>query len=164
MEKDKRRESAYFYNERNLWFSDVWDVRGVSQKGVSGSRCRNGSYPLEIPYRLINMFSIYDDVVFDPFNGLGTTQLAALIYGRNSVGCEVDTVLCDYTLKRLQAFKDYDKYITQRLKEQKADVTLKKYFNSNLNINVKTKQEEGIKFRHINSIAQTGNIVVADYI
>lgn len=30
----------------------MWNVLGVSQKGVAGSRERSGAYPLEIPYRL----------------------------------------------------------------------------------------------------------------
>jgi hypothetical protein len=45
---------------------------------------------MEIPLRLIQMFSVQGDTVLDPFLGTGTTSLAAISAGRSSVGYEVD--------------------------------------------------------------------------
>jgi DNA modification methylase len=88
-----RRQSAYFREERNLWFSDLWeDLKGVQQR-LEGTRSRSAAYPFEIPYRLINMYSIQGDRVLDPFLGTGTTMLAAAVTGRNSVGYEIDAGL-----------------------------------------------------------------------
>jgi len=89
---DRRYEAAYFWEERNQWFSDVWTgVRGGLQALEKGDlRERSGAYPFEIPYRLINMYSVYGDTVLDPFWGTGTTSLAAIAAGRNSVGYELD--------------------------------------------------------------------------
>ncbi|MFW5978410.1 MAG: DNA-methyltransferase, partial [Halohasta sp.] len=90
---DRRYEAAYFWEERNRWFSDLWtDVTGRNQ-GLTGTegRDRSAAYPLVIPYRLINMFSVYGDTVFDPFWGTGTTTLAAMAAGRHSVGKELDS-------------------------------------------------------------------------
>lgn len=88
--KRLRLNSAYFFEERNVWFSDVWEgITGVRQK-LATSRERNAAYPLEIPYRLINMFSIKGDVVLDPFFGIGTTTLAAMVSCRSSIGIEID--------------------------------------------------------------------------
>ena len=89
-EKDNRMKSAFFYPERNKWFSDVWDdIRGTKQVlNGKGTRERSGAYPLELPYRLINMFSVKGDTVLDPFLGTGTTTAAAIIAGRNSIGAE----------------------------------------------------------------------------
>ena len=86
----RRRASAFFWEERNLWFSDVWtDLRGTRQElGQTAARGRSAAYPLELPYRLICMFSLYGDVVFDPFLGTGTTAAAALAAGRHSLGLE----------------------------------------------------------------------------
>jgi len=102
---DVRYESAYFWEERNEWFSDVWtDVTGTLQEladggGAGGAgdelRDRSAAYPLEIPYRLVNMYSTYGDTVLDPFWGTGTTTLAAMVAGRNSVGYELDEALVD---------------------------------------------------------------------
>jgi DNA modification methylase len=90
---EPRSESALFWEERNQWFSDVWDdVRGVGQAldDADGLRDKSAAYPFEIPYRLICMYSVYDDTVLDPFWGTGTTSLAAMVAGRNSVGYELD--------------------------------------------------------------------------
>src|SRR4030067_2232774 len=59
-EKQRRRESSYFYEERNLWFSDIWqDLQGTRQNGIPRRiRARSGAYPFELPYRLIKMFSV----------------------------------------------------------------------------------------------------------
>ncbi|WP_435334640.1 DNA-methyltransferase [Haloarchaeobius sp. TZWWS8] len=89
---ERRYESAYFWEERNEWFSDVWtDIAGTLQRFDSGdARNRSAAYPVEIPYRLINMYSVYGDTVLDPFWGTGTTTLAAMLAGRDSVGVELD--------------------------------------------------------------------------
>ncbi|QLG62982.1 DNA-methyltransferase [Halorarum salinum] len=85
-----RYGAAYFWEERNRWFSDVWeDLRGVDQTlGEAAPRDRSGAFPFELPYRLVSMFSTYGDTVLDPFWGTGTTSLAAMAAARNSVGVE----------------------------------------------------------------------------
>ena len=52
--KQKRQKSAYFWEERNIWFSDLWDIKGTSQMitASNAGRDRNASYPFEVPYRL----------------------------------------------------------------------------------------------------------------
>lgn len=115
VEKKIRQESAYFYNERNLWFSDLWEVMGTIQKGIKGSRERSGSYPLEIPYRLINMYSMQNDVVLDPFAGLGITLMASIMAGRNSLNFEIDKVLCEYIFKRVLDEDNWNSCLEKRL-------------------------------------------------
>jgi len=93
-EKDKknRRESAIFWEERNVFYSDIWfDIKGTKQ-GIdkTGGRSRSAAYPFEMAYRLINMYSVKGDVVLDPFLGTGTTTYAAMVSGRNSIGYEID--------------------------------------------------------------------------
>ena len=87
-EKAARFSSAYFWEERNTWFSDVWmDLRGSRQK-MDRARDRSGAFPLEVPYRLICMYTLQGDTVLDPFVGTGTSMLAAAAAGRSSVGVE----------------------------------------------------------------------------
>lgn len=172
-EKLRRQESAYFYNERNEWFSDTWKVMGTSQKGVKGSRDRNGSYPLDIPYRLINMYSMKNDVVLDPFAGLGTTMLAAIALGRNSINYEIDNFLCDYMIKRVQESFDiglFKELIENRLEKQRLHILQEKekgkdkfYFNSFLNIDVKTKQEQNILFSYVDNLEIKKNKIIVRY-
>ena len=99
-DKQNRRESALFWEERNLWFSDIWfDIKGTPQTlmaqnlGDKTARKRSGAYPFELAHRLINMYSVKGDRVLDPFLGTGTTMAAAMAAGRNSVGYEMDASL-----------------------------------------------------------------------
>lgn len=92
-----RRRSALFWEERNAWFSDVWtDLRGTGQAlDRAADRTRSGAFPFELPYRLVQMFSVIGDTVLDPFVGTGTTMLAAAASGRHSIGCDRDGALVD---------------------------------------------------------------------
>jgi len=94
-DKARRRQSAFFWEERNIWFSDVWtDLKGCAQRVIDeNTRPRSGAFPFELPYRLISMYSLQEDTVLDPFLGTGTTTAACIATGRNSVGVEVDESL-----------------------------------------------------------------------
>ena len=96
-ERQNRRESAIFWEERNLWFSDVWmDVKGTGQELFNrATRSRSAAFPFEVAQRLINMFSVRGDTVLDPFLGTGTTTAAAMACGRHSLGFELDANLLD---------------------------------------------------------------------
>ena len=91
-EKQNRRQSAIFWEERNTFFSDIWfDIKG-SRQGLAdkASRSRSAAFPFELASRLINMYSVKADVVLDPFLGTGTTMAAAMASARNSIGYEID--------------------------------------------------------------------------
>ena len=96
-DKDRRRASAYFWEERNAWFTDLWrDVKGVGQHMPGGRiRGRSAAFPFEIPYRLISMFSVKGDRVVDPFVGTGTTMAATAAAGRNAVGFELESAFAE---------------------------------------------------------------------
>ncbi|MBT8342697.1 MAG: site-specific DNA-methyltransferase [Desulfatitalea sp.] len=102
-EKARRRQSAYFWEERNAWFSDVWyDLVGTPQSMKrNGARDRSAAFPFELPYRLIHMFSIQGDMVLDPFLGTGTTMLAAMATGRCSTGYEIEPAFKTSLLQQL---------------------------------------------------------------
>jgi DNA modification methylase len=67
------------------WFQQIWS-------GITGAstRLHPAPYPVELATRLIRMFSFVGDTVLDPFVGTGSTTLAAMRCGRNSIGYEVD--------------------------------------------------------------------------
>jgi site-specific DNA-methyltransferase (adenine-specific) len=87
---ERRYESAFFWEERNRWFSDLWELSGAAQTREGDGRDRAGAFPLELPLRLIRMYSTYGDRVYDPFVGTGTTTVAAMLAGRDSIGTEID--------------------------------------------------------------------------
>ncbi|WP_457753388.1 DNA-methyltransferase [Thermococcus sp.] len=88
-----RYASRYTKEERDKWFSQIWDdVKGERQTHPKIAR-RTAAYPEEIPRRLIRMFSIIGDTVLDPFLGTGTTTKVAIELQRNSIGYEIDESL-----------------------------------------------------------------------
>lgn len=93
--KDPYRYASYYTKEeRDLWFSQIWDIKGIKQESREMER-RTAAYPEEIVYRLIRMFSIIGDTVLDPFLGTGTTTKVAKQLHRNSIGYEIDECLLD---------------------------------------------------------------------
>ena len=59
-------------------------------------------YPVEVPRRLIRMFSFVGDTVVDPFAGTGSTALAAMKTGRNSKSVEIDPDYVEMVENRLR--------------------------------------------------------------
>lgn len=102
-EQEVRSQSAYFWEERNLWFSDLWTGVTGTKQSLGGPRERSAAFPYEIPYRLILMYSLQGDVVLDPFVGTGTTMAAAIGAGRSSVGVERIAELHPFIQKSLEA-------------------------------------------------------------
>lgn len=158
-QKLARKNSAFFWEERNVWFSDVWDVKGTKQKiANSETRDRSAAYPFEVPYRLINMYSQYGDTVLDPFFGLGTTMLAAMASGRNSIGFEIDDKLKSSIENNVLSFdvetmnniivsryKRHLDFIEERIKAHGNT----KYHNNHLNCDVVTAQESELKLHSV---------------
>ncbi|MDR3201195.1 MAG: site-specific DNA-methyltransferase, partial [Spirochaetales bacterium] len=90
-DKDLRRAGACFWEERNQWYSDLWDFKGIRQAAAGKQgRSRTAAFPFELARRLILMYSLPGDLVVDPFLGTGTTGLACLATGRDCAGCEID--------------------------------------------------------------------------
>ena len=63
-------------------------------------------FPEELPRRLIKLFSYRNDIVLDPFNGAGTTTLAAMKQQRRYIGIDISRQYCESALKRLLQASD----------------------------------------------------------
>lgn len=162
---ERRYSSAYFWEERNQWFSDVWmEIKGELQSlGQSELRERSAAYPFEIPYRLINMYSVYGDTVLDPFWGTGTTSFAAMVAGRNSIGYELEDEFVQLFEERAEEVPMYSReVIKQRLDDHKefveerlADGKEFEYEADNYDFPVTTKQEKPIQFYSVSDVRET---------
>ncbi|QCC46978.1 DNA-methyltransferase [Halobellus limi] len=218
----RRYESAYFWEERNRWFSDVWtDVRGTSQErtderehgdgripgdgqaledegtpgdgraldnertpdderpseetadaadppeeaavpGAGGAvdRERTGAYPFEIPYRLVCMHSLYGDTVLDPFLGTGTTTLAAMVAGRDSVGYELDPGMLSALGERVGDLPERSRRVVAArldahrrfVREARADGLTFDYEATHYDFPVRTRQERDIRLRVVDDV------------
>ena len=160
-EKNNRRQSAIFWEERNTWYSDVWlKVIGASQQMKSNkARQRSAAFPFAIPYRLINMFSVKGDLVVDPFAGTGTTMKAAAVAGRNSLGFDLDKGLQDSVFEKVDSLPALsDMIVSERLQHHRefvdqcaATKRALKYVNRPYRFPVVTRQETDLFFNPANS-------------
>jgi DNA modification methylase len=165
---ERRYESAYFWEERNDWFSDLWtDVQGECQDLDHGDlRKRSAAFPFEMPYRLVNMYSVYGDTVLDPFWGTGTTSLAAMVAGRNSVGYELSREFREVFDDRLAGVESFaDRINRERLADHRefaADAELS-YEAENYDFGVKTRQEREIQFYTVTDYRREGDRYVVSH-
>jgi DNA modification methylase len=162
-QKRLRRESALFWEERNLWYSDVWmELKGSRQKLDAGlPRRRSGAFPLDLAYRLIGMFSVKTDTVVDPFAGTGTTLLAAAALARNSIGFEIEKGFAAGITARIphlaaaanariaERLRDHLAFIRQRLESGKTP----KHLNRPYGFPVVTSQETELFLNPVVSVS-----------
>ena len=67
------------------------------------------TFSMDIPTRAIKILSYKNDIVLDPFNGSGTSCVAAEILDRRWIGIELSPDYCEISRKRIQAFVDEKK-------------------------------------------------------
>ncbi len=91
----QRKMSLIAKDDYAKWFRQFWTITGASTKS------HPAPYPYELANRLVRMFSFCGDTVLDPFCGTGTTMLAAMKTGRNSIGIEIDPAYHEMAAKRL---------------------------------------------------------------
>lgn len=166
-EVENRRNSAYFWEERNNWFSDIWlDLKGIRQKTNNDDlRQRSAAFPFELAYRLINMYSIQGDTVCDPFLGTGTTTLAAIASMRNSIGYEIDINFKNLIDSSIGSFEDVaNQYTKSRISQhyEFLDNQNRKgknfsYIAKKFGFNVMTNQEKDIFIPFIEKIESKEN-------
>jgi site-specific DNA-methyltransferase (adenine-specific) len=109
----QRKASKIKKEDFNRWFQQIWNLTGASTK------LHPAPYPLELATRLVRMFSFVGDTVLDPFCGSGTTMVAALRSGRNSIGVEIDPEYCRMTARYLKA-ENGDLFSTAKILFEKA--------------------------------------------
>ena len=93
----QRDESRIGKEEFGRWFQQIWNITGASTKH------HPAPFPLELATRLVRMFSFTGDTVLDPFCGSGTTMVAALRTGRNSIGIDIEPEYCRMAARYLKA-------------------------------------------------------------
>ena len=68
--------------------SDIWDVPNVKANHVEKT-IHPCQFPVELIERLVLSMTNENDWVLDPFMGVGSTAIAALIHNRKAVGAEI---------------------------------------------------------------------------
>jgi DNA modification methylase len=94
--KEVKEKSKLTIDEWNEYFAGHWVFPGEKQNN------HLAPFPGELPRRLIRMFSFVGDTILDPFLGSGTTTLAAVRLGRNSIGFDVNKEYADVIESRVK--------------------------------------------------------------
>ena len=94
---EARELSRLTTEEWNEYFNGHWTFPGERQLN------HLAMFPEELPKRLIRMFSFVGETVLDPFVGSGTTALAAMNQGRDSIGYEINAEFSPVIRGRLGA-------------------------------------------------------------
>jgi len=82
----------------------VWKIRPV--KKIFAKRKNNllhpCPFPIELAMRVIKLYSFIDDWIIDPFGGIGSSSIAAMLAGRNSVSIDLNIKYCQKAYERLK--------------------------------------------------------------
>lgn len=95
--KKGRKENTISKEQFMEWTKSVWTINPESAKKVK----HPAPFPVELPYRLIQLYTFKGDVVLDPFMGSGSTAIAALKSERKFVGYDVDPEYISLAEKRI---------------------------------------------------------------
>ncbi|GER78105.1 MAG: site-specific DNA-methyltransferase [Anaerolineae bacterium] len=83
------------------WTKSVWTMNPESAKKVK----HPAPFPVELPYRLTQLYTFKGDIVLDPFMGSGSTAIAALKSERKYVGYDVDPEYIKIAEERIEPYK-----------------------------------------------------------
>nr|WP_198407732.1 site-specific DNA-methyltransferase [Candidatus Endomicrobium trichonymphae] len=82
------------------WTKSIWTINAESAKRIG----HPAPFPVELPNRLIQLYSFTEDIILDPFIGSGTTAVAAVKTRRNFIGYEVNDKYVRLANKRVESF------------------------------------------------------------
>jgi DNA modification methylase len=82
--------------------TDVWEMAAERATRVG----HPAPFPVELPLRLIELYTYRDDLVLDPFMGSGTTGVAAVRTGRRFVGYDTETAYVEIAEQRIRVEQD----------------------------------------------------------
>lgn len=96
----KEKEDSIRREEFMEWTKSIWTFNAESAKRIG----HPAPFPLELPHRLIQLYSFEGDIILDPFIGSGTTAIAALQDKRQYIGFETNEEYKTLAEKRIKTF------------------------------------------------------------
>lgn len=91
------RESTISREDFMEWTKSVWTMPTESARKIG----HPAPFPVELPRRLMELYTFKGDIVLDPFMGSGTTAVAAMMHGRRYVGFEVQPEYAELCRRRI---------------------------------------------------------------
>ena len=96
------------------WINSIWKIA----PGKASKIHHIAPFPIEIPRRLITLYSFENEIILDPFLGSASTQIASEQLERNSIGIEISKDYCELAYNRMK--KEVDQLKLNR--EQKSKI------------------------------------------
>ncbi len=103
-EKEKKKNSIG-RDEFLEYTKTIWQMKAASARRIG----HPAPFPVELPSRLIELYSFETDIILDPFMGSGTTAIAALKNKRKYVGFEIKEDYITLAEKRLERWRVDDR-------------------------------------------------------
>jgi len=99
--KIEGKENTITKDQFMEWTKSVWMMNPESAKKIG----HPAPFPVELPYRLIQLYTYKGDIVLDPFMGSGTTAIAALKSERKYIGYDIDPEYVKLAEDRVAPYK-----------------------------------------------------------
>jgi len=96
----QKRKSTISKEEFLEFTKSVWKFAAERASKVG----HPAPFPVELPYRLIQLYTFEEEIVLDPFVGSGTTCIAALKTKRRYFAYDIDKRYCDLAERRIKQF------------------------------------------------------------
>ncbi|MEO5674501.1 MAG: site-specific DNA-methyltransferase [Chitinophagales bacterium] len=86
------------------WENELWNIPNVKSNHPEKSEhpCQ---YPIELVERCVLALTMENSWVLDPFAGVGSSVIAALIHNRNVIGIEKEEKYCSITAERIKLLR-----------------------------------------------------------
>jgi site-specific DNA-methyltransferase (adenine-specific) len=81
------------------WTKSIWTFNAESARRIG----HPAPFPIDLPYRLIQLLSFTNDIVLDPFMGSGTTGIAALKSNRKFIGFDTSKEYIELATNRIKS-------------------------------------------------------------
>ena len=82
--------------------ADILEIPNKKTKGEDGKNIHDTEKPVELMKVLIENSSNIDEVVFEPFMGVGSTIMACIELDRKYIGCEIDEKYYNIAKNRIE--------------------------------------------------------------
>lgn len=96
------RENTISRDEFMEWTKSIWTFNAESARRIG----HPAPFPVDLPYRLVQLFSFTNDIILDPFMGSGTTGIAALKSNRQFVGFDTSEDYIALAEKRINPYRN----------------------------------------------------------
>ena len=95
--KKQEKRDTISHDDFIQWTQSVWKFPAVNAKKIG----HPAPFPVELPHRLINLYSYEGDVVLDPFCGSGSTCIAAIRNNRRYIGYDIKEEYIELSNRRI---------------------------------------------------------------